>query len=36
MAPRTTLDVRRAAIAFLGTLGGLTAAWAGMPHLPIG
>jgi hypothetical protein len=33
MAHLSTLDVRRAAIAFLGTLAGLSAAWAAMPHL---
>lgn len=33
MAHRLTLDVRRAAIAFLGTLSGLGAAWAVVPHL---
>jgi hypothetical protein len=36
MAFRLPLDIRRAAIAFLGTLAGLTAAWGLTLHMPIG
>lgn len=35
MAPRLALDIRRAAIALLGTFAGLTAAWELTLHLPI-